>query len=275
MHVKKFSASRHNGWHIYRNQRWHWKPWFPGEVFTIHFRTKITLKKIKSRICFQVLDYPMWNLPKRGGIPAFNKIPQDKAAESPDSGAMLPAPRSESSLRVLENKAPEVRRGLCQWKLWDGWMDCMFFFVYLPQGQKDAVFFFKHFVFKVGDGWMVFWIQEYEQFGKILACCMGFFSPTWTLQGVPNGWERVPFKTPPIGGWLVRIFSVIQLFRGCVEDISRGFPYVWRRGSSQESFNCQNSNSWLIQVRDIPQRSHVLKHDFCCRFTKRPGSSWL
>ena len=242
------------------------KSWFPGEVFTIHFMEN-SLLKIKSRICFQVLDYPMWNLRSRGGpglfFPRLRQIPQDKAAESPDSGAMLPAPRSESSLRVLENKAPEVRRRLCQWKLWDGWMDGMHVFFGLSSRREKGHwgFFFKHFVFKVGDGWMVFWIQEkYEHFGKILACCMEFFSPTWTLQGVPNGWERVPFKTPPIGGcWYY--YSLLFNFSGFVLKRFREGSLIFggEEDPKNHSTGSNHSNSWLIQVREIPLRSHVLK----------------
>ena len=82
---------------------------------------------------------------------------------------------------------------------------------------------------------MVFWIQEKnEQFGKSLACCMGFFSPAermgkGAIQNTTH-WRVLAGTT---------ILSIIKLFRSCVEEISRRFPDFWRTGRSQESFNCQ------------------------------------
>ena len=91
---------------------------------------------------------------------------QDKAAESP---AMLPAPRSESSLRVLENKAPEDRRWpwasvTVGWM--DRWMDVFLCFFLIPQGQRTAGIFFFNFSSIWMDG---FWIQKHigEEFGLL------------------------------------------------------------------------------------------------------------
>ena len=88
----------------------------------------------------------------------------------------------------------------------------MFFFCLSSPGSKGrSGFFFKHFVFKLEmDGWFFGSKKKTNNLGRV-------WLVAWDFSHLPNGWERVPFKTPPIGGcWLVLLFSLLLNFSGVV-----------------------------------------------------------
>ena len=259
MHVKKFSPSRHNGWHMYRNLRWHWKPWFPGEVFTIHFM-KTHLKKIKSRICFQVLDYTMWNLRSRGG----GSRPSTKSRRTRPLNHLIQGP----CFQLLA-----VRAACGSWKTkhlrfavgcvgescgMDGWIECFFLFIF-PREKGHWGFFFKHFVFKLEmDGWF-FGSKNMNNLGRFWLVAWDFSHLPGPLEGCRTDGKGCHSKHHH---WrvLVRIFSLLFNFSGVVLKTFREASLILggEEDPKNHSTASNHSNSWLIQVREIsPLRSHM------------------
>lgn len=145
----------------------------------------------------------------------------------------------------------------------DGWNACFFWFIF-PQGKRTLGIFFQAFCFQSWR-WMDGFLDPtkirtlWEDFGLLHGIFLTYLDP-------PRGAERMgkgAIQNTTHWRVLVLLFSLIQLFRICVEEISRGFPNFWRRGRSQESFNWQQSFELLTHPskRNPPQKS-CIEDDF-------------